>query len=137
MTMITHKILNISARPSIEGPPSCEAIARASMFNLHSQWNHITVLFFLYFHILDSLKGQSFISHVSSLMSQVLFDGLLYTKNQRIALHPPCPLDLGWPQNHHENSSISEPVSKARKAMKIGHKAVCKHEKSTLESQGI
>ena len=98
--MITHKILNISAGPSIEGPPGCEAIARASMFNLRLQWNHITVLLFLYSYILDSLKGQSFISYVSSLMSQVLFDGLLYPKKQRIALHPPCPLDLGWPQNH-------------------------------------
>ena len=67
-----------SAGPSVEGPPGCESVARSSIFHLRLQWNHMTALVFSYFHILEHLKGQSFIQYVSSLMSQVLFDGLLY-----------------------------------------------------------
>ena len=58
-----------SAGPSIEGPPSCEAPARSFIFNLRLRWNHIIALHFLYFYILDPLKGQSLISHVSCLRS--------------------------------------------------------------------
>ena len=78
-------------------------------------------------------------SHISCLMDcfSCLMDCLLSPKKGRIALKPPCSLDLGWPQNHDENSSIFEPVSKATKAMKIGPKATQNHEKSTLESWEI
>ena len=82
-------------RPLEEGPPGCEAIVRACTFDLRLQWNHITALTFSYFHILDPLKGQFLISHVSCLMSQVLFDGLLYPKKERIALDPLAAQDLG------------------------------------------
>ena len=61
-------------------------------------------------------------------------DCLLSPKKERIATHPEVTQDPGWPQNHHENSSTFEPVSKATKAMKIGPKATQNHEKSTLES---
>ena len=58
-------------RPLEEGPPGCEGFARSSIFDLRLRWNHITALNFLDFHILDPLKGQSLISHVSCLVSQV------------------------------------------------------------------
>ena len=58
-------------RPLEEGPPGCEEFARACIFDLRLQWNHITALTFSYFHILDALKGQSLISHVSCLISHV------------------------------------------------------------------
>ena len=91
-------------------------------------------LAFFVFSYFGSSKGS--ISHFSCRKSHVsgpigLF--LLYQKNHRIALNPPYPLDLGWAQNHHEISSIFEPVSKARKAMKIGPKATQNHEKSIPE----
>ena len=55
-------------------------------------------------------------------------------KKQRVTINPEGSQDLGWPQNHHENSSILEPAPKATKAMKIGPKATQNHEKSTLKS---
>ena len=74
-------------------------------------------------------------SHISCLMSHGLFN---YCPPIRpIATHPQGAQDPGWPQNHHENSSIFEPVSTATKAMKIGPKATQNHEKSTLESREI
>ena len=78
-------------------------------------------------------------SHISCLMDcfSCLMDCLLSPKNHRIAPNPEVTQDPGWPQNHHENSSIFEPVSKATKAMKIGPKATQNHEKSTLESREI
>ena len=114
-------------RPLFWGAPGCEEFPWSCIFD------------FSYFHILDPLRGQSLISHVSCLMSQVLLDCLLVLspKKRRIALNPLGTQDLGWPQNHHENSSIFEPVSKATEAMKIGPKATQNCEKSTLESQEI
>ena len=82
-------------RPLEEGPPGCEGFARSSIFDLRLQWNHIIALHLLHFHILDPLKGQSLISHVSCLMSQVLLDCLLYPKNRRIATKPLGAQDLG------------------------------------------
>ena len=58
-------------RPLEEGPPGCEAFARSSIFDLGLRWNHITALIFGIFTFLDPLNGQSLISHVSCLMSQV------------------------------------------------------------------
>ena len=63
--------LELIRRPLEEGPPGCEASARSSIFDLRLRWNHITALTFLYFHILDALKGQILISHVSCLISHV------------------------------------------------------------------
>ena len=63
-----------------------------------------------------------------------LLDCLLYPKKERIALNPLGSQDLGRPQDHNENSSIFEPVSKATKAMKIVPKVTRNHEKSTLGS---
>ena len=63
--------LELIRRPLEEGPPGCGASARSSIFDLRLRWNHITALNFLDFHILDPLKGQSFISHFSCLMSHV------------------------------------------------------------------
>ena len=124
-------------RPLEEGPPGCEAFAQSSIFDLRLRWNHITALNFLDFHILDPLKGS--ISHFSCLMSRFsgLLDCLLSPRKKPIALNPEVAQDPGWPQNHHENSSIFEPVSKATKAMKIGPKPTQNCEKSTLESQEI
>ena len=124
-------------RPLEEGPPGCEEFARSFIFDLRLRWNHIIALNFLDFHISGSSKGS--ISHFSCLMSRFsgLLDCLLSPKKERIALNPLGAQDLGWPQNHHENSSIFEAVSKATKAMKSGPKATQNHEKSTLESQEI
>ena len=88
-------MIGLIRRPLEEGPPGCGGFARSFIFDVRLQWNHITVLNFPYFHILDPLKGQSFISHVSSLMSQVLLNGLLYRKKGRIALNPLGAQDLG------------------------------------------
>ena len=72
-----------SAGPSVEGPSGCEEVAWSSIFHFRLQWNHITALTFSYCHILDALKGQILILNVSSLMSQVLLDCLLYPKKRR------------------------------------------------------
>ena len=89
------KLLQKIRRPLEEGPPGCEGPARSSIFDLGLRWNHITALIFLDFHILDPLKGQSLISHVSCLMSQVLLDCLLSPKKGRIATDPLATQDLG------------------------------------------
>ena len=87
--------LELIRRPLEEGPPGCEASARSSIFDLRLRWNHITALNFLDFHVLDPLKGQSLISHVSCLMSQVLLNGSLYPKKERNHLPPLGAQDLG------------------------------------------
>ena len=106
-------------RPLEEGPPGCEGFARSSIFDLRLRWNHITALNFLDFHILDPLKGQSFISHVSSLMSQVLLNGLLYRKKERIALNPLGAQDLGWPQNPMKIHQFSSQSPRQQKPWKL------------------
>ena len=73
--------LELIRRPLEEGPPGCEASARSSIFDLRLRWNHIIALDFSYFHILDPLKGQSLISHVSCLMSQVSWTVYCTQKN--------------------------------------------------------
>ena len=144
----------ISAGPPKRGHQAAKNFLDPVYVLLLLQWNHMTALSFCIF-VFWILNGHSFIYHVlclrscwvvyctqiiyhvSCLMSQVLLNGLLYRKKQRIALKPLGAQDLGWPQNHHENSSIFEPVSKATKAMKSSPKATQNHEKSTLESQEI
>ena len=121
-------------RPLEEGPLGCEAFARSSIFDLRLQWNHIIVTHFLHFHILDPLKGQSLISHVSCLMSQVLLDCLLYPKKRPNRPQTIRGSGSGMTPESYENPLIFEPVSKATKAMIIGPKATQNHEKSTLES---
>ena len=63
-----------------------------------------------------------------------LLDCLLYPKKERIALNPLGSQDLGRPQNHNENSSIFEQVSKATEALKIVSKATLNHKNSTQGS---
>ena len=124
-------------RPLEEGPPGCEEFPRSSIFDLGLRWNHITALNFLDFHIwiLWRVNLSFLMSHVSCLRS--CWTVYCPQKSNAIALNPLATQDLGWPQNHHENSSIFEPVSKATKAMKIGPEATQNHEKSSLESQEI
>ena len=79
-------IYNRIRRPLSRGAPGCEEFPRS--------W----ILDFVYFHIVDPLKGSSFISHVSCLMSQVLFNGLMCPKKQP-TYHPLTTIqDLGWPR---------------------------------------
>ena len=121
--------------PLLENPPA----PRRGATRLRS----ISSILYIWppFAMESPLKGQSLISHVSCLRSVGLFTVSYWTvyctKKMPIALNPQGAQDLGWPQNHHENSSIFEPVSKATKAMTIGPKATQNCEKSTLESQEI
>ena len=63
---------------------------------------------------------------------------MLLSARERTNLpQPGWSQDLGWPQNHHEKSSIFKPVSSAPKVMKTGPKVTQNHEKLILESWEI
>ena len=103
-------------RPLEEGPPGCGRFARSSIFDVRLQWNHIIALHLLHFHILDPLKGQSLISHVSCLRSC----WTVYCTQKKPHRHQTTrDSGSGMIPESYENSSIFEPLSKATKAMKF------------------
>ena len=106
-------------RPLEEGPPGCEEFARSFIFDLRLQWNHITALNFLDFHILDPLNGQSLISHVSCLMSQASWTVYCPQKRNAIATNPLGAQDLGWPQNHMKIHQFSSQSPRQQKPWKL------------------